>query len=133
MIKSAHPDVALWSYERPSRGYFGYHLRGKSRAAREKLRQKLVGLGPSDSIVLRFGARFDDVINAGWTRTEYGFLTLARGETPADRDGISIAVPDESWLPLLSLLAQGEVRDEGSVNVVAPGGHVPLWVWWDVG
>ena len=131
MIKSAHPDVALWSYERPSRGYFGYHLRARTQAAREKLCQKLVGLGPSEPIVLRFGAQLEDVVATGWVRSEYGFLTLVRGESIAEGEGLNIAVPNESWSPLLSMLAQTEVKDEGSVNVITPNGHVPLWVWWD--
>ena len=131
MIKSAHPDVSFWSYERPSRGYFGYHLRAKSHANRDKLRQRLAGLDPSEPIVLRFGAKLDDVVNAGWTRTDYGFLTLVRGETPAQSDNLSIAIPDDSWSLFLSLLEQVQVQDEGSVNVVTLGRHMPRWVWWD--
>ncbi|NNE87317.1 MAG: hypothetical protein HKN27_04515 [Silicimonas sp.] len=131
MIKSAHPDVSLWSYDRPSRGYFGYHLRAGSYVAREKLCQKLTDLNPSDSIVLRFGATLGDVVKAGWTRTDYGFVTLVRDDTPAQSDQLSIAIPDDSWPVFLALLEQVEVHDEGSVNVVTPNGHMPLWVWWD--
>lgn len=131
MIKSAHPDVALWSYERPSRGYFGYHLRARSRVSREKLREKLTVLAPLDAITLRLGAELDDVLNAGWTRAEYGFLTLMRGDTPVPSDGLSIAIPEESWPVFLALLTQILDQNEGSVNVVTQNGHFPLWVWWD--
>jgi hypothetical protein len=131
MIKSAHPDVSFWSYERPSRGYFGYHLRARTKSARHALCQRLSTLGQGDAIVLRFGATLEDVIGARWTRSEYGFVTLSRSETPARSENLSIAVPEEGWPVLLHFLSQVDVHDEGSVDVIAQDAHVPLWVWWD--
>lgn len=132
MIKSAHPDVALWSYERPSRGYFGYHLRARTQAAREKLRLKLTSLEPGAPMLLRFGADLGgDVVNAGWPRTDYTYLTLVRGKEPLTADEFGFAIPDDSWPVLMSLLERVDAQDEDSVNVVTANGHVPLWVWWD--
>lgn len=131
MIKSAHPDVSLWTYERPSRGYFGFHLRARTSDARQKLHQRLTTLAPAEPIVLRFGAKLEDVVDAKWTRTDYGFLALVRGGTPAPTDEQSIAIPDDSWPVFLSLLDQVEVHNEGSVDVITQDAHMPLWVWWD--
>lgn len=133
-MKSAHPDVALWSYERPSRGYFGYHLRARTQAARAKLRLKLTSLVPDEPMLLRFGADLGaDVVNAGWPRTDYTYLTLVRsdGEGPLKADELGFAIPNESWPVLMSLLERVGVEEEDSVNVVTANGHVPLWVWWD--
>ena len=131
MIKSAHPDVALWSYERPSRGYFGYHLRARTQEARYKLHQKLMALPPASPIVLRLGATLEDVVGARWVRTNYGFVILSRGDAPAQSDGLSIVIQEDSWPIFLSLLEQVDVQNEGSVDVITPEGHKPLWVWWD--
>jgi hypothetical protein len=131
MMKSAHPDVALWSYERPSRGYFGYHLRARSHAVRRRLHQKLTSLTLTEPLLLRFGAQLDDPVTAGWARTDYTYLSLARGDVPVKAEGVQLAIPEESWPLLLSLLEDVEVQAEGSVNVVTPSAHVPLWVWWD--
>ena len=132
MIKSAHPDISLWSYEKPSRGYFGYHLRARTQAARQKLRLKLTSLLPAEPMLLRFGADLGgDVVNAGWARTDYTYLTLARGEEPQSGEGIGLSVPNDSWPVLLSLLERVGPQEEDSVNVVSANGHMPLWVWWD--
>ena len=131
MMKSAHPDVALWSYERPSRGYFGYHLQARTRAARQRLHQKIATLTQSEPLLLRFGTLLDDPVTAGWARTEYPYLALVKGDVPVKADGVQLAIPEESLSLLLSLLARIEVQAEGSVNVVTPSAHVPLWVWWD--
>ena len=131
MMKSSHPDVALWSYESASRGYFGYHLRAKSREARRKLHQKLVGLAPSGSALLRLGAQLRDPISAGWARTAYPYLSLTRAETPTEGEGVRLALADDSWPLLLTLLAREGADGEEAVNVATPSGHAPLWVWPD--
>ncbi|CAN0599549.1 unnamed protein product [Ectocarpus sp. 12 AP-2014] len=132
MIKTVHTDIALWSYERPSRGYFGYHLRPKSSLARKKLYQKLYTTQRSEPLLLRFGAQLDDPISAGWSRTAYDYLALMRGDVPARfEDGVQLAIPEDSWGLLLSLLARSDAQEEDSVNVITPSGHVPLWIWSD--
>ena len=132
MIEAVHSDVALWSYERPSRGYFGYHLRPASSLARKKLYQKLYSAKTADAVLLRFGAQINDPINAGWHRTEYDCLALSRTDVPpASDEGVRLAIPKDSWVLFLSLLARSDAQAEDSVNVITPTGHVPLWVWWD--
>ena len=131
MKKSSHMDVAFWSYERPSRGYFGYHLRARTRTVREKLCQKLKSMPSGETHLLRFGADLDDVVNAGWSRTTHTYLTLSRGNDPMGGEGVALAIPKDSWSLLMELLEQVQVQAEGSVNVVGADGHVPLWIWWD--
>ncbi|MEP3678931.1 MAG: hypothetical protein ABJN21_08545 [Paracoccaceae bacterium] len=96
-----------------------------------KMHLKLAALMPSKSVLLRLGAQLDDPLSAGWTRTEYPYLSLTRSNQPIENEGVRLAIPDDSWPLFIALLARIDAEDEESVNVVTPSGHVPLWIWPD--
>jgi|GEM_PF-5789514 len=128
--KSAHRDVALWRYERPSRGYFGLHLRAASPEARARLKDRLASLTPGTPHLLRFGAQRPDTLP--WTRQAFDDLLVTVGQAPIQDDGsFSVTLTPDQHQNLLSLLDTVAPHEEASVTVDTAEGAMPLWVWWD--
>ena len=128
--KSAHRDVALWQYERPSRGFFGFHLRAQTEGARLRLRDRLAGLTPGTPYLFRLGGKIADT--RPWTRTMFGDLLVTLGGPPADGVAeLSIAIAADQHQDLVGLLGTVAPDGEASVIVETSAGAAPLWVWWD--
>lgn len=126
--KSAHRDVALWRYERPSRGYFGLHLRAQSAGARQRLKDRLASLSPNTPHLLRFGPLPPD--SQPWPRTSLSetLITLGTNRPPETN---AIAIEADQMADLLRLLDTVAPHEEASVTVETETGAMPLWVWWD--
>lgn len=128
--KSAHRDVALWQYERPSRGYFGFHLRARTEGARLRLRDRLAAMMPRTPHLFRLGGTIADT--QPWTRTMFGDLLMTVGGPPADgAAGLSIGIASDQHEILIGLLGSVAPHGEASVIVETAAGAAPLWVWWD--
>ena len=128
--KSAHRDVALWRYERPSRGYFGLHLCAQSPNARARLRNRLAGLTPGVPHLLRLGGKIAD--SMPWKRIQFGDLLVSVGAPSHDSEAsLSIGIAADQLQDLITLLDTVAPHQEASITVETPDGASPLWVWWD--
>jgi len=128
--QSAHRDAALWSYERPSRGYFGYHLRAANAEARLRLRQRLAPLRLGDAHRLRFGGRIEDPLP--WSRVLHPDVLFTIGTSAGRADvALSLAIEPDDLRDLLGLLDGVAPDQEASVTVETDDGARPLWIWWD--
>ena len=128
--QSAHRDVALWSYERPSRGYFGYHLRAATADARLRLRQRLAALGPGETHRLRFGGRIENPLP--WPQILHTDVVVTSGGHPAAVPNVlSLAIAPSDLRDLVGLLDGIPTDQEASVTVETAEGARPLWIWWD--
>lgn len=128
--KSAHRDVALWRYERPSRGYFGLHLRAQSHAARTRLKDRLGALTPKTTHLLRLGTLPPDT--HPWPRIAFPDALITLGPKPApEAASLSLAIQADQLSDLLTLLDTVAPHEEASVTVETDEGAMPLWVWWD--
>ncbi len=128
--KSAHRDVALWRYERPSRGYFGLHLRAQSPSARTRLKDRLAALTPKTPHLLRFGTLPPDT--QPWPRIAFpDALIILGSEPPTEAASLSFAIEADQLADLMTLLETVAPHEESCVTVQASDGAMPLWVWWD--
>lgn len=130
--KSAHRDVALWRYDRPSRGYFGYHLRARNAEARARFRDRLAEMKKGETHLFRLGADISDNLASPWPRVPYSEVHVTLGPRPATVDsGLALALEPGEHAGLLDLLDRIAVHEESSVTVETGLGAAPLWVWWD--
>jgi hypothetical protein len=132
---SAHRDVALWRYERPSRGYRGFHLQAQDPSARRGFRRRLAGLAFGE--VHRF--RLRETLS-GWPRegqwpaagyTEL-LLTVGRAQEAAETSGVSLSIEASERDRLIAGLDAVSFHDERSFEVETTGGSGTLWLWWDL-
>lgn len=129
--KSAHRGVGLWSYERPSRSYFGFHLRARTSDARNRFRDRLAALEPGVPHLFRLGRDIADCSGASWPQTIYGEVMITSGEKPEPGGDLALALEPTELKSLIKLLDSVAPEREASVTVQGPAGSYPLWVWWD--
>lgn len=133
--KSAHRDVALWRYERPSAGYRGLHLRARDSVAHRRLRDRLAVLSPGDTHLLRLRETLDDwPLDGRWPATACpdALLVVGNGPTPPETDTLLLAISADEHSRLIVGMDDVSVHAERSYRVGTPEGLDSLWLWWPV-
>lgn len=132
IANSKHPEVGLWSYEGPSRGYRGLHLRAKNSSARRKLRETLASLVGHRSLWLEFGSVAEETPKR-WARNIYKDVQVSLGlEYTEFENTLSLAIEETELAELLDALESLKWHEEISVMARVKSKRVPLWLWWDV-